>query len=138
MSEPVDSRTAGYFLSLAQTLFRSKSWKEGMDSLVETLREKFVFDNLAVYLRGETEETMEVAYARAMGREQRAEADAAWGEILAGQVMAQRVSRLLFGNSHSRRLKNHRSSSKRKGILARKPYSLTCSETETELQLSSS
>ncbi len=90
MNDSIDPRMVQYLLSLSRSAVRSKTWKEGMDSLIDSLRENFVFDNLAVYLRGETEETMEVAYARAMGRGQRAEADAAWGEILAGQVMAQK------------------------------------------------
>ena len=53
-----------------------------------TLREQFVFDNVAVYLQDDLTQTLEVVYARAIGRSKHAEADAAWGESFAGQVLA--------------------------------------------------
>jgi signal transduction histidine kinase len=51
------------------------------------LRKEFVFDNVAVYLQDKETQNLEIALARAMGRSRDAEADAAWGEDFAGQVV---------------------------------------------------
>jgi len=53
-----------------------------------TLREQFVFDNVAVYLQDEKTNLLEIVYARAVGRAKDAEADAAWGETFASHVLA--------------------------------------------------
>ena len=89
MGVDIEKGTLAYLLLLSRRAIQAGTWKEGMDALMENLREAFVFDNVAAYLRGETEQMIEVAYARAVGRGKRAEADAAWGETLAGQVIAQ-------------------------------------------------
>jgi signal transduction histidine kinase len=52
-----------------------------------SLRGEFVFDNVAVYLLDSQTKGMDVVYARAMGRGKAAEADAAWGEGIANQVL---------------------------------------------------
>jgi signal transduction histidine kinase len=51
------------------------------------LRKEFVFDNVAVYLQDEETQNLDIAFARAIGRSRGAEADAAWGEDFAGQVI---------------------------------------------------
>ena len=58
-----------------------------IENFLKTLREQFVFDNVAVYLYDRASESLEVVYARAIGRAKSAEADAAWGETFAGQVL---------------------------------------------------
>ena len=58
-----------------------------IERFLKTLREQFVFDNVAVYLYDQSSESLEVVYARAVGRAKSAEADAAWGETFAGQVL---------------------------------------------------
>ncbi|HSD82772.1 MAG TPA: hypothetical protein VLG46_02880, partial [Anaerolineae bacterium] len=58
-----------------------------IEKLMVTLRKEFVFDNVAVYLQGEEAHNLEIAFARAIGRSRDAEADAAWGEDFAGQVV---------------------------------------------------
>ena len=58
-----------------------------IENFLKTLREQFVFDNVAVYLYDQSSESLEVVYARAVGRAKSAEADAAWGETFAGQVL---------------------------------------------------
>ncbi len=58
-----------------------------IENFLKTLREQFVFDNVAVYLYDRSSESLEVVYARAVGRAKSAEADAAWGETFAGQVL---------------------------------------------------
>ena len=64
-----------------------KDWKNALDSLIESLRDVLIFDNLAIYITEENGETSEIAYARAIGREKQAEADANWGEDIASQVI---------------------------------------------------
>ena len=58
-----------------------------IENFLKTLREQFVFDNVAVYLYDQSSESLEVVYARAVGRAKSAEADAAWGETFGGQVL---------------------------------------------------
>jgi signal transduction histidine kinase len=65
-------------------------WKQAIDSLVRSLRRIFVFDNLVVYLSEKTDKPPEAVYARSLGRGRQAEADAAWGENIANQVLATR------------------------------------------------
>ena len=61
--------------------------REGIERFMLMLRKEFVFDNVAVYLQDGSTQMLEVAYARAIGRSKDAEADAAWGDQFAGQVV---------------------------------------------------
>ncbi len=65
-----------------------EDWKAALDALILTMRKEFVFDNLVVYLTDAHKGMPEVIYARAVGRGRKAEADAAWGENIANQVIA--------------------------------------------------
>ena len=58
-----------------------------LEKFMLTLRKEFVFDNVAVYLQDEATQMLEVTFARAIGRSKDAEADAAWGDEFAGQVV---------------------------------------------------
>jgi signal transduction histidine kinase len=73
-------------------LFRKASaqtdWKSSLETLVTKLRPFMVFDNIAVYLMDSKTATLEVAYARALGRGKNAEADAAWGGRIAAEILA--------------------------------------------------
>ncbi len=83
-SEPIE-----YFTKLSETIVKDE-WKSALDALFVTLRKRFVFDNLAIYM-AETEGSIpEVAYARAIGRGRSKEADAPWGEDIANQVISTR------------------------------------------------
>ena len=70
-----------------QNAVYEKDWKNALDFLIASLREEVVFDNLAIYITQENGERSEIAYARALGREKNAEADANWGEEIADQVI---------------------------------------------------
>ncbi|HKI53278.1 MAG TPA: HAMP domain-containing sensor histidine kinase [Anaerolineales bacterium] len=59
-----------------------------VEKFLAILRKEFVFDNVAAYLQDAETETLEIVYARAVGRAKNAEADAAWGENIAAQVLA--------------------------------------------------
>ncbi|HEV2663353.1 MAG TPA: hypothetical protein VG324_00475, partial [Blastocatellia bacterium] len=62
-----------------------------VEKFLAALREGFVFDNVALYLYDDKTSGLEIVYARAVGRAKNAEADAAWGEMFAGQVLAKKT-----------------------------------------------
>jgi len=84
----MDNRTLALLNSIFQDVARKTDWKGGLDTLFGALRGQFVFDNVAIYLVEPRAKSLEVIYARAVGRGKTAEADAAWGEGLAAQVVA--------------------------------------------------
>jgi len=89
MTEPkLDPNTLEYVHSLAHAASMNKDWRLSLDELLVTLRKKFVFDNVAIYVVDPSMLSLEIAHARAIGRGKAAEADAAWGEDLANQVLA--------------------------------------------------
>jgi two-component system sensor histidine kinase KdpD len=61
--------------------------RDTLEQFLTALRREFVFDNVAVYFPDETGKALDVSYARAVGRAKTAEADAAWGETFASQVV---------------------------------------------------
>jgi len=84
----LNPRTLVFLQTLAQAAGMSDNWKTALDTLLLALRAEFVFDNVAIYLVKPGEQFLEIAYARAIGRGKNAEADAAWGESIANQVIA--------------------------------------------------
>lgn len=70
-----------------QEMQAKSDWKSALDTMFLSLRGVFVFDNVAIYLRDRRERGLDVVYARAMGRGKTAEADAAWGESAANDVI---------------------------------------------------
>ena len=58
-----------------------------MDTLFVSLRDSFIFDNVAIYLEDPRTKGLDVVYARAVGRGKTAEADAVWGEGLANEAI---------------------------------------------------
>jgi len=73
--------------NLWKNAVHEKDWKDALDFLIASLRDVLVFDNLAIYIIDDNGVTSEIAYARAVGREKNAEADANWGEEIANQVI---------------------------------------------------
>ena len=89
MSEKrLDHRTLAYIQTLVQAAGMNNDWKVALDKLLVALRAEFVFDNVAIYMVDSATLNLEIAHARAVGRGKAAEADAAWGESLANQVLA--------------------------------------------------
>ncbi|HWQ47015.1 MAG TPA: GAF domain-containing sensor histidine kinase [Longilinea sp.] len=76
-------------LAISQSLSTAKSLRLALDSILPVLRSFCIFDNIAIYRFTEGQIYPEVIYARATGRGKNAEADAAWGEAIAGQVLAE-------------------------------------------------
>ncbi len=86
----MDTRSFSYARELTEAATQSGDARRNIENFFTKLREQFVFDNVAVYLQDESTNTLEIVYARAVGRAKSAEADAAWGENFAGQVVAKR------------------------------------------------
>ena len=84
----LDPQTLAFVLSLVQVANKNDNWKVALDELLVALRAEFVFDNVAIYMVDPTVLSLEIVHARAVGRGKAAEADAAWGEELANQVLA--------------------------------------------------
>jgi signal transduction histidine kinase len=83
----MDNQTLSYLQELMQIATHQGNSRDAIEKFMLTLRKEFVFDNVAVYLLDQETQILEVAYARAIGRSKDAEADAAWGESFAGQVV---------------------------------------------------
>jgi signal transduction histidine kinase len=83
----MDSLTLSYLQELMRIATRSNDLRANVEKFILALRKEFVFDNVAVYLQDKATQNLEIVYARAIGRSKTAEADAAWGEDFAGQVV---------------------------------------------------
>ena len=83
----MDTKTLEYLQKLMWITAFADNSRTVIEKFLKTLREEFVFDNVAVYLWDGPSDGLEVVYARAIGRAKSAEADAAWGETFAGQVV---------------------------------------------------
>jgi signal transduction histidine kinase len=83
----MDSGTVSYVHELMQVALQSGASRKAIEKFMLLLRKQFVFDNVAIYLQDGSTQMLEVAYARAVGRSKDAEADAAWGDQFAGQVV---------------------------------------------------
>ena len=84
----VDPKTLEYVQSLLAIASHHQDWKAALDTLLASVRQEFVYDNVAVYLYDPRTQTLDVGYARAVGRGKDAEADISWGEGIAGKVIA--------------------------------------------------
>lgn len=87
---PADSRTLALLHSLRAATRTSGDWKAAFDRLLASVRKEFVYDNVALYLLDARTQSLEVGYARAVGRGKTSEADISWGEGIAGKVIASR------------------------------------------------
>ena len=84
----MDTQGFSYIHELMRTALDASDPRGSIENFLSMLRQQFVFDNVAVYLHDEKANTLEIVYARAVGRAKNAEADAAWGETFASQVLA--------------------------------------------------
>ncbi len=85
---PADVHALETMYSILQAASLKADWKAALDTLLASLREEFVYDNVAVYLLDSEGKSLDVGYARAVGRGKLAEADVSWGEGIAGKVIA--------------------------------------------------
>src|SRR5688500_5933088 len=83
----MDYKTLEYLQGLMRITAFADNSRTVIEKFLKSLREEFVFDNVAVYLRDGASDGLEVVFARAIVRVQYAVSDAAWWETLAGQVL---------------------------------------------------
>jgi two-component system sensor histidine kinase KdpD len=84
----MDTQAFSYVNELIMVLNKRGDLRMIVEKFLAILRSEFVFDNVAAYLQDNESGTLEIVYARAVGRAKSAEADAAWGETIASQVLA--------------------------------------------------
>ncbi|MBL8101241.1 MAG: HAMP domain-containing histidine kinase [Anaerolineales bacterium] len=86
----MDNLTLSFLHTVLSEVQSKHDWKASLDALFTSLRGSFVYDNVAIFLEDSRARSMDIAYARAMGRGKTAEADAAWGELVATEVLAKK------------------------------------------------
>jgi signal transduction histidine kinase len=83
----MDQDTLSELDRIFQDVQSKPDMKSALDALFLSMRGFFVFDNVAIYLSDRKTRGLDILYARAMGRGKTAEADAAWGESAANDVI---------------------------------------------------
>ncbi|GAB4455698.1 MAG: hypothetical protein OHK0041_20380 [Anaerolineales bacterium] len=86
----MDAQTVSFVNELLKIINGQDETRLTIEKFLTALRREFVFDNVAAYLQENESGALEIVYARAIGRAKTAEADAAWGEDVANQVLAKR------------------------------------------------
>jgi two-component system sensor histidine kinase KdpD len=76
-----------HLYKISRIVTETSDWKEALNEIASLVHSIFIFDNLVLYLADPRRHDLDVMYARAMGRGRSAEADIAWGETLANQIM---------------------------------------------------
>ncbi|MEW5830324.1 MAG: GAF domain-containing sensor histidine kinase [Chloroflexota bacterium] len=95
----MDEHTIDGFIEINEAISQAGDWKQALNKAIVVLRKIFIFDNIAIYRR-DPSGLIEVVYARAVGRGLAAEADAAWGEEIAGQAISTR--KMVLKEPHDR------------------------------------
>ena len=86
----MDTNSFSYVNELMKVMNTQGDTRTVVEKFLAVLRNELVFDNVAAYLQDDKMGTLEIVYARAIGRAKDAEADAAWGEDIANQVLAKK------------------------------------------------
>jgi len=76
-----------YLYEISRIVTQTSDWKSALNEITSVIHSIFIFDNLVLYLADPDRHDLDVMYARAMGRGRSAEADIAWGEVIANQIM---------------------------------------------------
>ncbi|MEA4907589.1 MAG: GAF domain-containing protein [Chloroflexi bacterium] len=108
LKPPPDIVKLEHLYAISHIVAQSAEWKPALEQIAQVVRSIFIVDNLAVYLVTNDQENLEIMYAKALGRGRRAEADIAWGEIIANKVASSRQIHLeqpTAGNTEPDRLK---------------------------------
>ncbi len=77
-----------HLYQISKIAARAADGHTALDEITTYIHDVFIFDNMVVYHAGD-DRHLDVYYARAMGRGRSAEADIAWGETIANQVISQ-------------------------------------------------
>lgn len=79
----------GHLYQISRLVVQAAEWKPALDEIVQLMREILIFDNLVVYFSNAQNHSLDVMYARALGRGRGREADISWGEALALRINEQ-------------------------------------------------
>ena len=74
--------------AISKVVAESINIDHALDQIVKLTRPVFIFDNAVLYLQSEDESDLEPTFARAIGRGRSSEADIAWGELAAKEVVS--------------------------------------------------
>ena len=72
--------------AICQLAKQARSWRPALVQILKQVRKTIIYDNVAVYLLDRNTGSLEVSYAKSVGRGRSSEADVAWGEVAAGLV----------------------------------------------------
>jgi signal transduction histidine kinase len=87
MKSSSNSKTYDHLYRISKITTQVIDWRGALNEATKLVRSILIFDNMAVYLADKLNNEFEVVFARAMGRGKKAEADSAWGENLATQII---------------------------------------------------
>ena len=79
--------TPAEFVKISHSALQAGSLKEALDRFIRPIRASVIFDNFVVYKSNQDDASLEVVYAKSLGRGKSAEADVSWGDILAAQIV---------------------------------------------------
>lgn len=85
-SDMLNSRELEAIFAINRVVTRATELDASLDEIIGIAREVFIFDNVVLYIP-EAEDSLEPSYARAIGRGRNSEADLAWGESTALEVL---------------------------------------------------
>jgi signal transduction histidine kinase len=72
--------------AISRLVNQEDDWRPALDKVVRLIRALFIVDNLVLYLPDAKTGTLEVSYARVVGRGKSSSGDISWGEAAANQV----------------------------------------------------
>lgn len=72
--------------AISRSVARARDMESALEEIIRLTRPVFIFDNMVLYVQSE-KETLEPAYARAIGRGRSQEANLVWGENTAKQAL---------------------------------------------------
>jgi signal transduction histidine kinase len=86
-SGALNSQELEAIYSISRVVTRATELDASLDEIIGIARTVFIFDNVVLYMDQESD-SLEPSYARAIGRGRKSEADLAWGETIAGEVLS--------------------------------------------------
>jgi K+-sensing histidine kinase KdpD len=86
MGQVIETLSPSHLYQLSSIVSRSDNLKPALDEISRLLRKILIFDNLAVYIL-DSQNHLNAVYGKSVGRGRAAGADAAWGEMIANQII---------------------------------------------------
>jgi signal transduction histidine kinase len=86
-TEKLNAQELDAIYAISRVVTRASELDASLDEIIGIARTVFIFDNVVLYVPHQTE-SIEPSYARAIGRGRNSEADLAWGEPIARDVLA--------------------------------------------------